>query len=158
MTRHLRRAALLLVLGLGLGLVAGGAGASAAGSNAVEAAVPLTPQAYVTLMQREVLGPFTAFGNALSRISSAQAAIAAAPALRLRLRRMTIGLNRVAARRAAHPTLERQRRRIVAAGRAALPALRTFVAAVARADRKALQAALPAVQTAMTRFARSAQV
>jgi hypothetical protein len=158
MTRRVRRATLLVVLGLGLALMAGGAGPSAAsGPYAVEASAPLTPQAYVTLMQREILGPFTAFGNALGRISSAQQAIAQAPALRQRLRRVSVGLDRVAARRAAHPRLERQRRRIVAAGRAALPALRRFVAAVARADKRALQAALPGVQAAMTRFARSAQ-
>jgi hypothetical protein len=159
MTRHVRRAALLVVLGLGIGLAAGSAGASAAsGPHAVGVSAALTPTAYVAVMQREILGPFTAFGNALGRISSAQQAIAQAPALRQRLRRLSVGLNRVAAQRAAHPTLEKQRKRIVAAGRAALPALKRFVAAVARADRRALQAALPAVQAAMNRFARSAQV
>ncbi|MDX6645947.1 MAG: hypothetical protein QOK40_1674 [Miltoncostaeaceae bacterium] len=159
MTRHARRAALLVVLGLAIGLGAGSAGASAANApHAVGVSAALTPKAYLAVMQREILGPFTAFGNALGRISSSQQAIAQAPALRQRLRRLSLGLNRVAAQRAAHPRLERQRRRIVAAGRAALPALRTFVAAVARADRTALQAALPGVQAAMARFARAAVV
>ena len=159
MVRKLRSAGLVVVLALGLGLVAGGPAAGAAGAPyPVEAATPLSPQAYVNLMQREVLGPFTSFGNSLGRITSAQKAIAAGPRLRALLKRMRIGLNRVNVARAAHPTLEKQRKRIVAAGYAALPPLTRFVNAVARADKKGLQAALPGVRTAMNRFARSAKV
>lgn len=161
MVRKLRSAGLVVVLALGLGLVAGGSAAGAAGAphaTAVEAAATLSPQAYLTLIQREVLGPFTAFGNSLGSITSAKKAIAAGPRLRALLKRMRIGLNRVNAARTAYAKLEKQRKRVVAAGYAALPPLTRFVNAVARADRKGLQAALPGVRTAMTRFAASAQV
>jgi hypothetical protein len=159
MVRKLRSAGLVVVLALGLGLVAGGPPAGAAGvPHAVEAATPLSPPAYVALMNREVLGPFTSFGTSLGRITSAQKAIAAGPRLRALLKRMRIGLNRVNVARAADLVLEKQRKRIVAAGYAGLPPLTRFVNAVARADKKGLQAALPGVRTAMNRFARSAQV
>jgi len=92
MVRKLRSAGLVVVLVLGLGLVAGGPAAGAATAPLkVEAAAPLTPQAYINLMGREVLGPFTSFGISLGRITSAQKAIAAGPRLRALLRRMRSG-------------------------------------------------------------------